>query len=115
MEFEEYKKYFLEQVRSEAEHNGNDPENEFIAESIEKLEDIGELADVYEHEFYRAGKNGRIMAFDGYGYDEADASFVLIISDFQNTAEVLLGISPSISTLCFFSISSSLASFTSPV
>ena len=50
MEFEEYKKYFLEQVRSEAEHNGNDPENEFIAESIEKLEDIGELADVYEHD-----------------------------------------------------------------
>ena len=88
MEFEEYKKYFLEQVRSEAEHNGNDPENEFIAESIEKLEDIGELADAYEHEFYCAGKNGRIMAFDGYGYDEADASFVLIISDFQNTAEV---------------------------
>ena len=76
MEFEEYKKYFLEQVRSEAEHNGNDPENEFIAESIEKLEDIGELADAYEHEFYCAGKNGRIMAFDGYGYDEADASFV---------------------------------------
>ena len=88
MEFEEYKKYFLEQVRSEAEHNGNDPENEFIAESIEKLEDIGELADAYEHEFYCAGKNGRIMAFDGYGYDEADASFVLIISDFQNTTEV---------------------------
>lgn len=88
MEFEEYKKYFLEQVRSEAEHNGNDPENEFIAESIEKLEDIGELADAYEHEFYCTGKNGRIMAFDGYGYDEADASFVLIISDFQNTAEV---------------------------
>ena len=87
MEFEEYKKYFLEQIRSEAEHNGNDPENEFIAESIEKLEDIGELADAYEHEFYCAGKKGRIMAFDGYGYDEADASFVLIISDFQNTAE----------------------------
>ena len=88
MEFEDYKKYFLEQIRSEAEHNSNDPENEFIAESIEQLEDIGELADAYEHEFICTGKNGRIMAFDGYGYDEADSSFVLIISDFQNTAEV---------------------------
>lgn len=87
MEFEEYRKFFLEQIRSEAEHNGNDPENEFVAESIETLEDIEELADAYEHEFYCAGKNGRIMAFDGYGYDEADASFVLIISDFQNTLE----------------------------
>lgn len=87
MEFEEYKKYFLEQIRSEAEHNGNDPENEFISETIEKLEDIGELADAYEHEFYCTGRNGRIMAFDGYGYDEADASFLLIISDFQNTTE----------------------------
>ena len=88
MEFEDYKKYFLEQIRSEAEHNSNDPENEFIAESIEQLEDIGELADAYEHEFFCTGKNGRIMAFDGYGYDEADSSFVLIISDFQNTTEV---------------------------
>ena len=87
MEFEEYNKYFLEQIRSEAEHNGNDPENEFIAETIEKLEDIGELSDAYEHEFYCAGKQGKIMAFDGYGYDEADASFVLIISDFQNSLD----------------------------
>ena len=87
MEFEEYKKYFLEQIRSEAEHNGNDPENEFVAESIEKLEDIGELVDPYEHEFYCPGKQGKIMAFDGYGYDNADASFELIISDFQNSLE----------------------------
>lgn len=89
MEIEKYRQYWLEQVRSEAEHKSNDPSNEFITESLETLEEAGELNDPYLYQFYCSGKKGRIMAFDAYGYDEADSSFVLIISDFKNTATAL--------------------------
>lgn len=89
MEITEYRQYWLEQVRSEAEHNSNDPSNEFVAESLDTLEEAGELNNPYQFQFYCVGRGRRIMAFDAYGYDEADSSFVLVISDFKNTTDAL--------------------------
>lgn len=89
MELEEYRQYWLDQVRSEAEHNSNDPSNEFITETLDTLEEAGELNDPYQYQFYCSGPRKKIMAFDAYGYDEADSAFTLVLTDFKNTSTAL--------------------------
>lgn len=87
MDIKEYRQFWLEQVRSEAEHNSDDPNNEFVVETLETLEEAGELNDPYQYQFNCAGLRGRIMAFDAYGYDDADSAFVLVITEFINKLE----------------------------
>ena len=87
MDIKEYRQFWLEQVRSEAEHNSDDPNNEFVVETLETLEEAGELNDPYQYQFNCAGLRGRTMAFDAYGYDDADSAFVLVITEFINKLE----------------------------
>lgn len=49
MDIKEYRQFWLEQVRSEAEHNSDDPNNEFVVETLETLEEAGELNDPYQY------------------------------------------------------------------
>ena len=72
MTIEEFRNEFIKQIRFEAEHNGTSPDEQFISTAIENLEDLGEFTDPYPMSCYIRGKHNRIMAFDCYGYDEAD-------------------------------------------
>lgn len=87
MEIDEYRLEFLQDLRNEATVDGNDVEDQFVKVKIQELEDLGELIDPNQFSCEMRGSNNRAIAFDAYGYDEADSSFVLIISDFQNTIE----------------------------
>lgn len=84
MELEEYRAQFIDRLRFEADHEGSDPETQFISMVLENLESIGELNDPMPMSIEMRGKRGRIMAFDAYAYDEADSSLILIASDFSN-------------------------------
>lgn len=87
MEIDEYRLEFLQDLRNEATVDGNDVEDQFIKVKIQELEDLGELIDPNQFSCEMRGSNNRAIAFDAYGYDEADSSFILLISDFQNTIE----------------------------
>lgn len=87
MEIEEYRLEFLHNLRNEASLDGNVVEDQFINTTLQQLEELGELVDPYPFSREIRGSRNRIMAFDAYGYDEADNSIVLLISDFQNTIE----------------------------
>lgn len=53
MSIDEYRKQFIDNLRFDAEHEGTDPESQFINKTLEQLEDIGELndpADVYRNQ-----------------------------------------------------------------
>lgn len=84
MEVTEFREQFLEELRFKAEHEGTEPEVQFIEKMLENLEDIGELTDAMPMSIEKRGRRGRIMAFDAYAYDEADGALILIASDFTN-------------------------------
>ncbi|MBD5636242.1 MAG: AIPR family protein [Clostridia bacterium] len=87
MELSEYRSEFIDELRFNAEHDGSEPESQFINWMLEKLEDIGELYDPYPVSIVMKGRRGRKMAFDAYAYDEADNSLILISSYFSNTRD----------------------------
>lgn len=87
MSIEEYREQFINELRIDAEHEGTDPETQFVNKSLEQLEDIGELNDPMPMSIEIRGRRGRIMAFDAYSYDEADGALCLIASDFSNEKE----------------------------
>jgi len=85
MDIEEYRKDFLEQIRSDAALNSTDPNDEFIQKSVSLLEEIEEFPDPIIHYFGSRGKRSRIMQFNAFGFDEADGSICLLISNFNNS------------------------------
>ena len=84
MEIEEYRKQFIDELRFNAEHEGTEPETQFIEKTLNDLEEIGELNDPIPMSVEMRGARNRILAFDAYAYDEADGALVLIASDFTN-------------------------------
>lgn len=84
MELDEFRAEFIDELRFNAEHNGTEPETQFVDKMLENLEEIGELNDPCALSVELKGKRGRKMAFDGYAYDEADNSLILISSAFSN-------------------------------
>ena len=87
MELDDFRTEFIDELRFKAEHEGTEPESQFISKMLENLEEIGELNDPYPMSVEIKGKRGRKMAFDAYAYDEADGSLILISSYFSNSKE----------------------------
>lgn len=85
MDIEEYRKEFLEQIRTDAALNSTDPNEEFIQKSISLLEENEEFPDPLIHYFGSRGKRNRQMQFNAFSFDEADGSICLLISDFNNS------------------------------
>jgi hypothetical protein len=85
MDIEEYRKEFLEQIRSDAALNSTDPNEEFIQKSISLLEENEQFPDPLIHYFGSKGKRNRQMQFNAFSFDEADGSICLLISDFNNS------------------------------
>ena len=84
MDIQEYRAQYIDGLRFKAQHEGSEPETQFISQTLDDLESIGELNDPIPMSIEMKGRRGRIMAFDAYAYDEADAALVLIASDFSN-------------------------------
>lgn len=84
MDIEEYRKQFIDELRFNAEHEGTEPETQFIEKSLLDLEEIGELNDPIPMSVEMRGSRNRLLAFDAYAYDEADGALILIASDFTN-------------------------------
>lgn len=88
MDYQEYRKDFLTELRNESAISGSDTEDEFIGRTLDILQDFDEIEDPV-----RIGmgdkkvRGGRLMRLDGYAFDETDRSLILIISDFQDTYE----------------------------
>lgn len=85
MDIEEYRKDFLEQIRSDAALNSTDPNDEFIQKTVSLLEEIEEFPDPTVHYFGSRGKKNRQLQFNAFGFDDADGSICLLISDFNNS------------------------------
>lgn len=87
MNIDEFRKDFVDQLRIEASINQTDTDDVFISRSIEILENCGEVRDITPFYFGKRKANKSMMEIHAYGFDEADGSLVLFISDFVDTYE----------------------------
>lgn len=90
MAFEEYKKEYLDDIRINAQIESVLPDEYFLEDALDKLSAMGELTDPVIRSIQKRCRNNKIMAFDAYGFDASDKSFVLISNDFKDTADATL-------------------------
>ncbi len=89
MTIEDFRIQFIDDLRFNADHDGTDPETQFISKVLDDLEEMGELNDPIPMSVMMRGRRGRIMSFDAYAYDEADGALILIISEFKNERDTV--------------------------
>lgn len=89
MEIEKFREQFIDQLRFDADHNGTEPEVQFLNKMLEDLESIGELNDPVPMSVEMNGRRNRKMDFDAYAYDEADSALILIACDFNNERDTV--------------------------
>lgn len=82
--FDEYRAECLEDTHVGAQIDGTTFDDWFFTDSLSKLENMGEITDPQFNGVYKKGRNGRIMSFDAYAFDESDKSIVLITKDFAD-------------------------------
>ena len=88
MDYQEYKRDFLEELRNDSAISGSDTEDEFINHTLDILSEFEEVDDPLRIGMGdKRGRGGRIMRVDGYCFDETDHSLVMFISDFQDSFE----------------------------
>ena len=80
----------VQKLPSDADHEGTEPETQFILKTLEELESIGEFNDPMPMSIEMRGKRGRIMAFDALAFDESDKSVVLISNEFKDSVTATL-------------------------
>ena len=88
MGIEDFRLQFIDELRFNAEHEGTDPETQFVEKILSDLEEIGELNDPIPMSVEIKGPRNRTLAFDAYAYDEADGALILIASNFTNQRDV---------------------------
>ena len=83
--YQDYKKEFLDTLRTDSAVNGSDTQDEFLSCTLGMLEDYDEIQNSQKLGFGDKRCSGqRIMRIDGYSFDETDHSLELFISDFQD-------------------------------
>ena len=71
MDYQEYKRDFLEMLRNDSAISGTDTEDEFIDRTLEILSSFDEVEDPVRIGMGdKKGRGGRIMRADGYCFDE---------------------------------------------
>lgn len=85
--FYEYRKEYLDDIHINAQIEGSLPDEYFFSNVLEKLSAMGELIDPIIKPTRKRCSNNKILAFDGYCYDESDKSFVLIVNDFKDSID----------------------------
>ena len=68
MEIEEYRAQFIDQLRFDADHEGTEPETQFILKTLEELESIGEFNDPMPMSIEMRGKRGLTTKLTVHSY-----------------------------------------------
>ena len=90
MNFDEYKQDYLDDVRINAQIEGTMPGDYFFSDALARLSSMGEIVDPRIKPVQKRCRNGRIMSFDAFAFDESDKSVVLIANDFKDVADATL-------------------------
>jgi hypothetical protein len=83
MTTEEFRKDFLETVRSRAAADNNFQLSAFVDAAVETLVEGGEFADFEPSHYRGVGSRKRALWIDGYAFDDADGSVRLLVADWR--------------------------------
>ena len=83
MEMLEFRKDFIEEVKSTAEAEKDFTEAAFVTVAAGKLIDAEEIPDFTPCYYEGTGKRNRKLRVDAYWFDEADGSVILIIAEYS--------------------------------
>jgi hypothetical protein len=82
MEIGDFRKEFLEQIAAQAVSDGNFRHSAFVEYGIQLLQDAEEVSD-FESCYYRGtGSRNKVLAIDGFAFDDADGSVRLFVAEF---------------------------------
>lgn len=88
--FEEFETEFLDDIRINAQIDGTTPDDYFLTDILSRLGSMGEISDPQITPIQKRCRNGRIMSFDAYAFDESDKSVVLVSNDFVDDLNTVL-------------------------
>lgn len=88
MDINEYKLYLTNECVSTAQSSGTTPDEEFISYMIELFDANEEALELNTCYFEMIGARNRKIQIDGWGYDEADSTFILFISQFDRLNQI---------------------------
>ena len=83
MESDEFRKQFLEATQAGAEARETFLGEIFVEEVGNRLAEAEEVSDLEVCRFEGAGAKGRKLRVDGYSFDDADGSLLLLVADFD--------------------------------
>lgn len=84
MNLEEFRAELLEEVRASAESYRDFRTSRFVTKASELLADAEEVTDFESCHFEGSGYKNRRLLVDGYAFDEADNSMILVVADFSD-------------------------------
>jgi hypothetical protein len=92
LDIQEFRKDFLETVRSYAAADLDFQESAFVSVAAQKLMDAEELEDFEPCYYEGTGRRKRSLRVDGYSFDDVDNSAKLLIADYRghDTPETLI-------------------------
>ena len=88
MNINEYRDYLINECIASAKNNETTADDEFITYITELFEQNEEVLNLNKSYFEMIGKGNRKIQIDGWGYDEADQSFILFYSKFDTSPEL---------------------------
>lgn len=83
MELKDYSSYLINECMSLAQSKGTTPEDEYTDYMIQLLEENQAYIGLTKSYFEMTGARQKKIQIDGWGYDEADQSFILFCSKFD--------------------------------
>lgn len=87
MNFEEFRKDFIEDVRSRTNTTGDGYTATFATETAERLVEAEVLTDYYTPAFYKSTWKRKNLRVDGYCYDESDRTMNLVFAHCDATED----------------------------
>lgn len=88
MNIKEYKQYLINECVATAESSGTTPDEEFINYMIDLFNNNQEALELNICYFEMTGPRQRKIQIDGWGYDEADNTFILFTSYFDRSGSI---------------------------
>lgn len=88
--FEEFQNEYLDDIHINSCIESTTFDDYFLNDFLNKLSSMGEIVDPQIVMVNKKGKNGRIMSFDAFSFDDSDKSIILITSDYVDSIGVSL-------------------------
>jgi len=84
MNLDEFSQDFIRDIRLNSQIERDTPSNVFLNQMVQRLEEMSVLFNTNIYSFSKIGQKKKMMRVDGFSFDEADKSLILLLNDFED-------------------------------